>query len=368
MSHSVAAPRVITETPARPRAAQAARAWLRPLLMLAGIAGAAVAALALWLAGGGSFATDDAYIRAAKLPLALDVSGVVQSVPVHEGQRVHRGDVLLVLDPAPFRFAADAARADLNAALLNVAADKRDYQRVLREQAARGAQVAADEADLARFAGLVKSGGVTRAEYDTARFKLDGDRQMAASLAAQGQVQLARLANNPDIAPEETPRVMLARARLNEAERQLTHATLRAPFDGTVTNVDSVQPGQYLGAATAAFGLVSATDLWVEAFPKETELTYARPGDAAQVAVDAYPDHVFTGTLESIAPVSGNSFSVLPAQNASGNWVKVVQRMPIRVHLLLHPNDPALRDGMSVTVTVRTGHKRALQDLLPALP
>jgi membrane fusion protein (multidrug efflux system) len=338
-------------------------AWLRPLLMILGVAAVAVASVLIWLGGGGGFSTDDAYIRAAKLSVANDIAGMVQSVAVHEGQAVHRGDVLLRLDPAPFRYAADSARAVLAATALKMDAAKRDYQRMLRETAAHQAQVDADEADLARFSGLVKTGGVTRAEYDTARFKLQSDRQMVASLDQQSHVQLARLANDPQIDVRTTPDYLEARAKLDEAERQLAHTTLVAPFDGVVTSVDAVQPGQYLAAATAAMGLVSTRDVWVEGFPKETQLTHAVPGDHAVVTVDTYPGRHWDGVLESMSPASGSSFSVLPAQNASGNWVKVVQRIPIHVRLVMHAGDPVLRDGMSVNVDVETGHKRSLADL-----
>jgi membrane fusion protein (multidrug efflux system) len=342
---------------------QGVAAWLRPLLMLLGVAAVAVGSVILWLGGGNSFSTDDAYIRAAKLSVANDIAGIVQTVAVHEGQIVHRGDVLLRLDPTPFRFAADSARAVLQATALKMEAAKRDYQRMLRETAARQAQVDADTADLARFTGLVKTGGVTRAEYDNARFKLESDRQMVASLDQQSHVQLARLANDPQIDVRTTPDYLEARAKLDEAERQLTHTVLLAPFDGVVTSVDSVQPGQYLAAATAAMGLVSTRDVWVEAYPKETQLTHAVPGDRATVTVDTYPGRTWNGVLESLSPASGSSFSVLPAQNASGNWVKVVQRIPIRVRLIMQPGDPVLRDGMSVNVSVETGHKRSLKDL-----
>ena len=339
------------------------RSWLRPLLMIVGAAAIAGGSAALWLAGGGGFGTDDAYVRAAKLSISTDVSGVVASIDVREGQSVRRGQVLFRLDPAPFQNAVRSARAAVDAAGLRMEAQKRDYQRLLREGSAHQAQVQSDEADLARFTGLVKSGAVTRAEYDQARFKLDGDRHMAAGVDVQARVQLARLGDDANIDVRTTPEYRDAAARHAEAERQLAHTQVLAPIDGVVTSVESLQPGQYLGAATAAFGLVSTHDVWVEAFPKETQLTWAKPGDAADVTVDTYPDAHWDGVLESLSPASGSSFSVLPAQNASGNWVKVVQRIPIRVRLTLRPDDPPLRDGMSVYVEVHTGHARSLRDL-----
>jgi membrane fusion protein (multidrug efflux system) len=351
------------DIPASQKLRSRAPSILRPLLMILGVAAILASAAKLWLGSGGGFSTDDAYVRAAKLSVSTDVGGVVQDVAVHEGQLVHRGDLLFRLDPAPFRNAVDSARAAMDGTGLRMEAAKRDYQRSLREAAARQAQVQADEADFARFANLVKGGGVTRAEYDQARFKLDADRQMAASLDVQARVQLARLANNPDIDVRATPEYRDAAARLAEMQRQLNHASVVAPFDGVVTSVESLQPGQYLAAANPAFGLVSTRDVWIEAFPKETQLTWARAGNHAVVTVDTYPGLHWDGVLESVSPASGSSFSVLPAQNASGNWVKVVQRIPIRIHLTLREGDPPLRDGMSVDVEVETGHARSLRDL-----
>jgi membrane fusion protein (multidrug efflux system) len=336
---------------------------LRPLLMLLGVVAILAALFWLWLSAGGGFSTDDAYVRAAKLSVATDVSGIVSDVAVHEGQFVKRGQLLFRLDAAPFQHAVDSARAARDAIGLRMEAEKRDYQRMLRETAARQAQVDDDAADLGRFQGLVKSGGVTRSEYDQARFKLEADRDMAGSLEVQSKVQLAKLANNPDIDVTTTPDYREAQAKLSEAERQLAHTEVLAPFDGVVTSVDTLQPGQYLAASTAAMGLVSATNVWVEAFPKETQLTWAKPGDHAVVTVDTYPGLRWDGVLESLSPASGSSFSVLPAQNASGNWVKVVQRIPIRIKLTLRPGDPPLRDGMSVNIDVETGHQRSWREL-----
>ena len=362
MPSSAAARDIAAAKPAGSRARHGVPA-LRPVLMVIGVAAILAAAAKLWLGSGGGFSTDDAYVRAAKLAVSTDVSGIVQQVLVHEGQSVQRGDPLFRLDPAPFQNAVASARAAMDGTGLRMEAEKRDYQRSLREAAARQAQVQADEADFGRFSSLVKGGGVTRAEYDQARFKLDADRQMAASLDVQARVQLARLDNNPDIDVRATPEYRDAAARFAEAQRQLAHTSVLAPFDGVVTGVETLQPGQYLAAASAAFGLVSTTNLWVEAYPKETQLTWAKQGDHATVMVDTYPGASWDGVLESLSPASGNSFSVLPAQNASGNWVKVVQRIPIRIRITPRAGDPPLRDGMSVDVEVDTGHTRSLRDL-----
>ena len=176
-------------------------------------------------------------------------------------------------------------------------------------------------------------------------------------------MQLARLGGAADTPVEQLPQYLAASSKVDEAQRQLDDSVIRAPFAGTVTDVDSVQPGMYLAAATAAFGLVSAERVWVEADPKETELTWVKPGDHVDVTIDTYPGRTWPGVVESISPNSGSEFSVLPAQNTSGNWVKVVQRIPIRIRVDRHPGDPELRTGMSVEASIDTGHTRSLADL-----
>ena len=174
---------------------------------------------------------------------------------------------------------------------------------------------------------------------------------------------LAKLAGNPNIAVEDTPAYKQAEARLAEAQREMNHAVVRAPYDGIVTQVNKLQPGMYLGAGTAAFGLVSTDHVWVEAQPKETQLTYARNGDPVEVSFDIYPGRTWKGTVQSVAPATDQNFSLLPAQNSSGNWVKVVQRVPVRVEVEMKAGDPPLRAGISADVSIDTGHTRSLSDL-----
>jgi membrane fusion protein (multidrug efflux system) len=347
------------------RRRRAAAHLLRPLLMLGGIAAVALAAGGFWLAGGGVVSIDNAYVRAGKLAVATDVSGIVRDVAVKEGDRVHRGDVLFRLDPRPFQIALEGAEASLAGVAQQMEAAKRDYQRMLRDIDAKQAQVQADQASYERYANLVKGGSVTRAEYDDARFRLAADKAGVESLKDEAQVQLARLGGAPDVDITRTPEYLKARAQVDEAQRQLDHSVVRAPFDAIATQVDQVQPGSYLGASAAAFGLISTEHVWVEANPKETDLTYVKPGDPARISVDTYPGRVWQGRVESIAPGSGSEFSILPAQNASGNWVKVVQRIALRVSVDRQPGDPDLRAGMSVVVDIDTGHVRHLGDLIP---
>jgi membrane fusion protein (multidrug efflux system) len=357
---TVARGEIETAAQARRRSKRA----LRALLMLGGIAAVAGGALGFWLTGGRYAYTDDAYVRAALVPVTTDVSGLVGDVLVHEGEHVKKGQVLFRLDPRQFEIAVAKAKAQLAETALEMEALKRTYRQMQHQIEAKAAEVENDQVNFNRYANLVKTGGVTRSQYDDARFKLIGDQQALESLKAEAESVLAKLGGNPDIDVTQTPQYLEAAAVLAEAERELDHSVVRAPFDGIVTRVDRLQPGQYLSASQGAFGLVSDEDVWVEAQPKETEITWVKPGDPVEVTVDTYPGRVWHGVVESIAPSNDSQFSLLPAQNSSGNWVKVVQRIPIRIRIERKPDDPPLRAGMSVETNIDTGHRRHLRDLL----
>lgn len=336
---------------------------VRHLLMGAGILVAIGAAGWVWLTGGRYVSSDNAYVHADLLMVSTDVAGIVRDVPVHEGQAVKAGEVLYQLDPRPFEIAVAGAEARLREALLTVEAMRADLVRMDSDIAAQEAAVDLARAQYDRAASLVNTSAVSRASYDDTRFHLRQAEQELASLRQQAVVQRAKLGGDPDQPAERQPAVQQAQAALDEARRQLAHSTVRAPFDGIVTRVASVQPGLYLAAAAPAFGLVGTDDVWVEVNPKETDLTYVRPGDPVTFTVDAYPGRSWSGIVASIAPATGAQFSVLPAQNTSGNWVKVVQRVPIRVNVAPEAGAPPLRAGMSVVASIDTGHRRSLSDL-----
>jgi membrane fusion protein (multidrug efflux system) len=342
---------------------------LRTILMTGGILVVAVGAAVFWLRGGKYASTDDAYVQAAKLMVSTDVSGLVASVDVHEGQFVNAGQVLFRVDPRQFQIALDYAQANLAEIALTIESMKEDYKRMLSDVAAEQAQVALDQVTFDRYAALVRDDAISRANYDQALFTLEADKSKLESLRQQAQVQLAKLAGNPDIPVAEHPQYRQAKAQVDEAQRQLDHTAVRAPFDGIATQVDTLQPGTYLVSQTAALtntgavALVSTDQVWVTANMKETDLTYVKTGDPVSVSVDTYPGRPWSGTVESISPASGSEFSILPAQNTSGNWVKVVQRIPVRVRIDRKPGDPILRAGMSVNVDIDTGHRRSLRDL-----
>jgi membrane fusion protein (multidrug efflux system) len=320
-----------------------------------------------YVTGGRYMSTDNAYIDADKVAVTTDVSGIVKSIAVRDNQRVAIGDVLFQLDPEPFRLALERANAQLGTVRDEINAMKASY-REMQEQI-KQAKVDIDfyEREFRRQQDLVSRQVTSQSNFDQARHNLDSARQKLASLTQQLSAIVANLSGNPDIAPEDHPRYRNAVAQRDEAARQLAHATVRASIAGVVTNVPSLQPGQYLPASTAAFSIVATDHVWVTANPKETQLTHVRPGQKATVTVDTYPGLVWEGVVDSVSPASGATFSLLPAQNTSGNWVKVVQRIPLRVRIETPPDRPPLRAGMSVEVDVDTGHARGLPRFLTAL-
>jgi membrane fusion protein (multidrug efflux system) len=215
---------------------------------------------------------------------------------------------------------------------------------------------------------LVGGGVVSQQAFETARRNLQNAQQKLASLNQQLAAIAANLNGDPDGPVERNPRYLDAVAQRDEAQRQLDHTVVKAPFAGIVTNVPSIAPGKYLTASTTAFFLVAADHVWVDSNPKETELTYVRSGQPVTVTVDTYPGTEWHGTVESISPAAAQEFALLPAQNTSGNWVKVVQRIPLRVRVdTSDATLPPLRAGMSVEVDVDTGRARGLPHFLAAL-
>ncbi len=317
-----------------------------------------------YFAGGKIMSTDDAYIDADKVGISTDVAGLVQDVAVADNQHVTAGQILYRLDPRQFQIALDNAKANLAQTALSIDAMKEDYKHMLSDAAAQQAQVDLDQTNYNRQTMLLHSGTASQAVFDQAQYTLLNDKSKLESLRQQAATQLARLGGNADIDTAQHPQYLQARAQVEEAQRQLDHTVIKAPFTGTVTNVPSIAPGKYLAASTTAFYLVDTDHLWVNANPKETELTYVKPGQPVTVTVDTYPDAVWHGIVQSISPAASQEFSLLPAQNTSGNWVKVVQRVPMRVRVDTSDQKlPPLRAGMSVEVSVDTGHARGLPHL-----
>jgi membrane fusion protein (multidrug efflux system) len=346
------------------------RRGLRKPLMIGVPLLVAMLAFWLWFSGGRYVSTDNAYIHAAKLMVSADVSGIVANVLVHEGQTVRQGDVLFRIDPEQFKIALENGKAQLAQTALNLESMKQDYQRMLSDAASQEAQVELAQKTYDRTSDLMKKGVASAQAFDQARTTLDAAIKQQQALREQAKVLLAKLGDDPNFSVSKHPAYQQAKAQVDEAQRQLDHTVVRAPFNGIVTQVDQLQPGVYLVASTAALtntgavALVATDDIWIEANFKETDLTWVKPGDSVEISVDTYPQRSWTGKVKSIAPASGAEFSVLPPQNTSGNWVKVVQRIPVRIAVERTPSDPPLRSGMSTYVTIDTKHRRLLSDLL----
>ena len=333
---------------------------LLPLVLIIG---------AYWyITGGRVVSMDDAYVEADKVGVSTDVPGIVAEVGVTENQHVQAGQILYRLDDLQLRLALARAEAQIGTvrnALNALKANYRDMQSQI-EQAQN--DISYFDTEFHRQQDLLAAHVASQATFDTARRNLQNAQQKLASLTQQLGAIAANLDDDPTGAVEKKPRYLDAVAQRDEAARQLAHTVVKAPFAGIVTNVPSIAPGKYLQASVTAFYLVAADRVWVVANPKETELTYVRAGQPALVTVDTYPDTQWSGSVESISPAAAQEFSLLPAQNTSGNWVKVVQRIPMRVRI--DTNDkglPPLRPGMSVEVDVDTGHSRGLPHFLTAM-
>lgn len=329
----------------------------RRLLLIGGPVVIAVVALIAYLFTGRYVSTDDAYIQAARVDISTEVSGRIAHIDVRDNQLVHKGDVLFTLDTPAFNIAVADARAQLGAALLKVPTLQAAYRQRLADQTAAQNSLDYARRELARQTQLEAQGISSRAQLDQAKNNFQSAEQQLAAAQQQTASALADLAGNPNATPESLPLVKQAQAALDHAMLQLSYTVVHAPMDGIVAKVDQIQAGDHVNAATPLFALMSNTNLWVEGNFKETDLTYMRPGQSATFSVDAYPGRTFRGHVLSTSPGTGSSFSLLPPENASGNWVKVVQRLPVRLSIDNNDGVP-LAAGMSVEVTVDTQHRR----------
>lgn len=328
--------------------------FLRRALMGGGVLGVLMVCVWFYFTGGRYVSTDNAYIKAAKILMTPEVSGTILSVPIRDNQLVKAGDTLLSIDPASYKIAVEEAQANAANVYTEIEQLKAQYRQVKEDmvQAQTGVDYANSEYD--RRSALVKQGAVSKSQFD------DSKRQKDAAIAAFSVLQekmngiVAALTNNPDIAPQDHPLYQKAVASLHEAELNLERTTLKAPVAGMIGTAPHV--GDYARAGVPLFNLVGTKDIWIEANYKETELSGVKPGQPVTIDVDTYPGHEWRGHVESISPATGAEFSILPAQNATGNWVKVVQRIAVRIAVDKGPGDLPLRTGMSTYVTIDVGH------------
>jgi membrane fusion protein (multidrug efflux system) len=335
--------------------------WLkrnRRLLLIGGPVLLALVAAYFYLTGGRFISTDDAYIQSARTDISANIAGRVVELPVHDNQEVRAGDILFKLDDRDLVIAVQEAKAKLAVARLQIAALKATYhQRLAGVQEAKET-LAYQEQEFERQKTLAAQGVSSQAQLELARHAVASARQQVNAIEQERENIRASLGDNPDLDVDQHPSVRLAQAALDRAQLNVSYTVVKAPADGIVTKVEQLQTGTYIKAATPVFSLVSRKDIWVEANFKETDLTYMRPGQEATIEVDAFPEQTFHGKVASASPGTGSSFSLLPPENATGNWVKVVQRLPVRV--TLDDADPQLQlhAGLSATVEVDTHQRR----------
>lgn len=326
---------------------------------------AVVAGVLFYLSGGRYATTDDAYVGAQKVLITPDISGKIDKVVVREGQHVKAGDELFEIDPVPFRLALQQAQAALETAKTtynNLKSNVQSYTQML-DLARQGVEL--KQRDVERKNTLARSNFGSQLDLDTATTNLVVARAQLELLQQQLSTSMNQLLNNPDLPLDQFPSYRQAQAALGEAQRNLDHTVLRAPIDGVATQVDSIQLGRFIPAGTPVFSVIDDARPWVDANLKESDFTYVGVGQPVTLSVDAFPDHSFQGTVGSLSPGTGAQFAILPPQNATGNFVKVVQRVPVRIYF--DYNDKMVRKlkaGMSTYVWIDTGHRRSLAGLL----
>jgi membrane fusion protein (multidrug efflux system) len=330
----------------------------RFMLMLAVPLALAAAGGYYWVTGGRYEETENANLRQARVAIASDTAGRIVEVNVAENQAVKKGDVLFAIDPEPYRIALAQADAAVAVARLNVEQLRAAYSQAMAQERSAASEVDYAQSQFDRAADLADKGINAKSSLDQARNDLDKAKQEVAVTKQGIESAKAALGGNPDIATDNHPSVMAALATREKAAYDLAHSTVRAPADGVIAQASSFRVGQFVGSGTALFSLVETGDTWIDANFKETQLTRLKPGQKAEVVLDTYPDRKFEATVQAIGAGTGAEFSLLPAQNATGNWVKVTQRIPVRLHLTDPDAKMALRTGMSADVTIDTGVSR----------
>ena len=324
---------------------------------------ASVAAFTFWLYGGRYVSTENAYVKADIANVAAEISGRVLSVHVQDHDHVAKGDVLITVDPEPFEMALAQTRAELDAARQEVETLRATLAEARSKRAEAVARAGYYLKQARRQRQLAARGIVSASKRD----EIENDLQIANERVqvAEQQIRraLASLGGLPDRPVDQHPLVRAKHAAMDQAALNLKRTSVKAPVSGTVVNF-KLQPGEHVRAAVSQFAIVSDTRPWVEANFKETELTHVRVGQRATVVLDIYPEISWSAEVESISPATGAEFAILPPQNASGNWVKVVQRLPVRLRLLPHAGAPALRAGMTAEASIDTGRERHLSDIL----
>lgn len=320
---------------------------------------AIIVAVVLYLRGGRYISTENAYVKSNVVAISSDVNGRAVEVLVKENQLVSKGDVLFRLDANPLKLDVKQAQVQMDVARADIEALRAEHSEALVSVTEANARVEYLWREFERQKSLKKQGLGGGQAHDEARFELRAAQQRVTVLKERTRKSLATFNGNPDLPVEEHPAYLSASVAYEMAMSQLGKASIVAPANGIVSNVQ-LQVGEFVEAGTAVFSLIENSHVWVEANLKETQLTYIKEGQKAKLKVDAYPDVEWQATVASIAPATGAEFTLLPPQNATGNWVKVVQRVPVNLLVEAAEDSPVLRAGMTVSVRIDTEHQRQM--------
>ncbi|KWV53036.1 transporter [Bradyrhizobium macuxiense] len=345
------------------------RRYRRTLLLVVLPIVAVIGGIVFYLNGGRYVGTDDAYVGAQKVLITPEISGKIDKIVVKEGQHVKKGDELFEIDPVPFRLAVDQAKAALDQTKTTYD-NLVDNIKINTKMLAFAEQsIELKKRDVERKSTLAKQNFGSQLDLDNAANAQVTAESLAQYVRQQISNAKTQLLGNVDLPIEQFPPYAAAKAKLDDAQRNLDHTVLRAPMDGVATQVDQIQLGRFVAAGSPVFSVIDIDNPWVDANPKESDFTYVAVGQPVTLDVDAFPNHVFKGTVGSLSPGTGAQFAILPPQNATGNFVKVVQRVPVRIYF--DKDDPfvkKLKAGMSVYATIDTNHRRTLAGLLGLAP
>jgi membrane fusion protein (multidrug efflux system) len=358
-------PPAASASPIAAAALRAPRRFVRGTLLLLGPLAVMIVAAYAYLTGGRLVSTDNAYVRADVAIVSAQVAGPIATVAVRENQSVKQGDVLFTIDERPFRVALGRANAQLGAINDLVESFRASYRQTTEQLTLARTDAAYEQHEFERLSALAERKLASDVDVDEARHKRDiAKQQIQVTEQALEQIR-ARLGGGLNRPVTEQAAYLAAKSTLEAAALDLEHTVVRAPLDGIASKVPT--PGQYVAPGAAVMSVVANRGMWIEANYKETDLTYVAVGQDVDIHLDTYPDRAWQGTVESISQATGAVFSVIPAQNATGNWVKVTQRIPVRIAVRVDDADPDLRVGMSAEVQIDTGHQRPAPAFLSAL-
>jgi membrane fusion protein (multidrug efflux system) len=327
---------------------------------------AGLVALNIYARGGRFVVTENAYVKANIVAVSAVVEGHVVDVAVRDNQLVQPGTVLFRIDPVPYEIAVAEAEAEMDVVRSDIEQLRFDYREAVLEADEAKERLRFLERQFARQKQLKQQRMGSEENYDEALHELNTGRQRLQMLDERIQRTLANLQGDVALPVEKHPRYRRSMTLRDQAAMDLTRTTIVAPARGVVSNM-KLQAGEYVKEGTAVFSLIETEPVWIEANLKETQLTHVVVGQDATIEVDAYPDREWRASVDTIAPATGAEFALLPPQNASGNWVKVVQRVPVLLRIEPHADAPVLRAGMTAAISIDTHRERELPGFLAGI-